>query len=45
MIYKKDGLGKMKLEKMEKKKEGLREKLGECCSISTKKGTLPLLFY
>jgi hypothetical protein len=32
----------MKIEKMGEKKEWLREKLGECYSISTKNGTLPL---
>jgi len=39
---KKDGLEKMKIEKMGEKKEELRERerLGKCYSISTKNGTL-----
>jgi hypothetical protein len=41
MICKKDGLEKMKIEKIGEKKEGFLEKLGECYSISTKNGTLP----
>jgi hypothetical protein len=40
MICKKEELGKMKIEKMGEKKEKLREKLGECYSISTKNETL-----
>jgi hypothetical protein len=40
MTCKKEGLEKMKIEKMGEKKEWLREKLGECYSISTKNGTL-----
>jgi len=40
MICKKDGLEKMKIEKIGEKKEGFLEKLRECYSISTKNGTL-----
>jgi hypothetical protein len=40
MICKKEGLEKMKIEKMREKKEWFLEKLGECYSISTKNGTL-----
>jgi hypothetical protein len=42
MICKKDGLGKMKIEKIGEKKEEFLEKLGECYSISTKNGTLSI---
>jgi len=41
MICEKDGLEKMKIEKMGKK-EWFLEKLRECYSISTKNGTLSL---
>jgi hypothetical protein len=40
-MYKRDGLKKMKVEKMGEKKEEFLKKLGECYSISTKNETLP----
>jgi len=40
MRSKKEGLEKMKREKIGEKEEWFLEKLGECYSISTKNGTL-----